>query len=1082
MKKLLTVLMFLAVAAKAEIVVDLVTPTDPADLYATHDAKYGKGGLFTAGLTDPSQLLLTTPSGVPTQRRTVGMFVPIGTNLYRLGSDLTTWSLVDINAITKLSSTNGVAVNVTGSFTNLTALSGLYSILYPFANFTSIHFIGDSITYGANATSLTNSYSGRYASTLPYLSYFNHSRGSANVTAFARQILPGYTHPDTGSGYASSPASITPGMLIDLWGDYNGLRDWGNSSTYRAHEEHTLRAVAVYAAQATTNLVLGQSGSVVTVGSWSNTTNYGGAMGIQTTTVNDTATFNVTGSSVYVCMMNRSAVSVADGGTGFLDTVGGTFEVIIDGISKGQFANYLAFGSRNAYAGTPDAFDPEPLTYAPWAYRFAGLGNGTHSVQVKAISFTGATVKPITLLFACGNNTQKYQQGVGPFLFLSKVIEPTVAGGLSLTTDALIRSGVANIRNLETKIAGELAQDGFPVALVDPTAYYDKTTVTDNVHPSNTGHQQLADARKYALAQRDIGAAGKMASAAPADNVLPSRGALRFMSENGDFTSGAVYGTNNGVTITWMNGATSIPRYIATRSDTFPFFKMDTIGGSFAGTLAEIDFAMSASTGVQTGLKLYNNVAQTTTNAQWVTLHIDHTKFSSSSFLTNNAPILVTTDTGTRPLWSIDDDGNEFHWAREGSTRSIFLLSTNAGFSQMRFRYGQTNLARLGTMDANQYDVTDTNGVGQSWLIQPSGGNVVSAGSIIAGKTLNLSSGVEGPLQIIPPVAQTATAGVSFLLINPSVTSFGSGLKTFETFQMGGTNIFSQSVWGDQTTTPLSEDFTNRYVSLNGAVPTNSSVRIAFNDLTNAHLVLRGNSILSTNNAGTLIPLNILGVSIQPTTNASLNISNLASLYVPESATISGVNTGDGVDGYLKTLNLLGSPIKGHTLNCSSLQAEAALTLTDTVGRMVPVWLPNGGTITGVSFTAAVAGSFTGDATNSIAMYSYSAGVLTKVAETANDEAIWKNTANTNVKVPFGATYAAGAGVYFIIGLYNYSAETTPPQIRTGPAGLVTASSTLDLTAGNKLTGHIAGGAQPASLIMSSAVTASAQLPYYALY
>lgn len=95
------------------------------------------------------------------------------------------------------------------------------------------------------------------------------------------------------------------------------------------------------------------------------------------------------------------------------------------------------------------------------------------------------------------------------------------------------------------------------------------------------------------------------------------------------------------------------------------------------------------------------------------------------------------------------------------------------------------------------------------------------------------------------------------------------------------------------------------------------------------------------------------------------------------------------------------------------------------------MWLPVSATITGAMIYMSTQGNFTGDNTNAIGLYTLNNtnGDLTKVAETANDQTIWKTTLNTFKKVPFTSTYVATAGLYYVALLHNMSATVTAPRL-----------------------------------------------------
>lgn len=85
-------------------------------------------------------------------------------------------------------------------------------------------------------------------------------------------------------------------------------------------------------------------------------------------------------------------------------------------------------------------------------------------------------------------------------------------------------------------------------------------------------------------------------------------------------------------------------------------------------------------------------------------------------------------------------------------------------------------------------------------------------------------------------------------------------------------------------------------------------------------------------------------------------------------------------------------------------------------------------TATGAWIYVATAGVFTGNNNNYLKLYSYSAGTLTEVATTANDENIWKSSGF--IQVPFSVSANLTRGAYYLGFLYCNSAQTTAPQAR----------------------------------------------------
>lgn len=360
------------------------------------------------------------------------------------------------------------------------------------------HVVGDSIAVGSAAPTAAERYANQIAAALA-VDLENHGLSSANISRYSTQLLPGWTHPNSPS-YASSPSSIGPGDLVVLSGDYNGLRDLGNNASYQTHHENVLRALALWASNDSTTLTLGQSSSVTKTGSWSNSSLYGGALGTQSSTNGNSLTFSFEGDSLYFVFVAYSAPSTpySAGVSGRPDASGSVVSLSVDGTSVATgINNYSAFGNRASYNGS-DANDTVKLDYAPWGLRYSGFGPGRHSAVITLT--TASASKPFTLLFAAGSDDRKIESGTGPVAVIQTTFRPLVAGGVSLTTEALVTSAVSAFHTKQRKVWSELSSDGFPVLLAQTGGWYDNSTASgDNVHPNATGHTQIAQATLSAL-------------------------------------------------------------------------------------------------------------------------------------------------------------------------------------------------------------------------------------------------------------------------------------------------------------------------------------------------------------------------------------------------------------------------------------------------------------------------------------------------------------------------------------------------------------------------------------------------------
>ena len=120
--------------------------------------------------------------------------------------------------------------------------------------------------------------------------------------------------------------------------------------------------------------------------------------------------------------------------------------------------------------------------------------------------------------------------------------------------------------------------------------------------------------------------------------------------------------------------------------------------------------------------------------------------------------------------------------------------------------------------------------------------------------------------------------------------------------------------------------------------------------------------------------------------------------------------------------------------------------------EFIACYIPVASTITGVKWFQTTKGVYTGNNTNGVALYSYSSGTLTKVAESTNDLTIWSTpNVNTYASKAFSSTYSASVGIYFIALLYSNSAQTTAPQIGIGSSVWASSQFAFDFTNSVKL-------------------------------
>lgn len=183
------------------------------------------------------------------------------------------------------------------------------------------------------------------------------------------------------------------------------------------------------------------------------------------------------------------------------------------------------------------------------------------------------------------------------------------------------------------------------------------------------------------------------------------------------------------------------------------------------------------------------------------------------------------------------------------------------------------------------------------------------------------------------------------------------------------------------------------------------------------------------------------------------------------------LSSGNAITGtHQNIIAALGSTIKATTF---PFDHGAWSFITNTVALvnqqllLLPLYLQQTLTLTGVKIHCPNTGNYTGNNYNGVGLYTYSSGTLTRVAFTTNDANFWKPTANVVTAKPFATPYSATAGMYFLGALYCNSAQTTAPTLLNVSMGSTTTAS-LDFTNSAKIFGTVSTlTALPATQAMS---------------
>jgi hypothetical protein len=309
---------------------------------------------------------------------------------------------------------------------------------------------GDSVTLGTGASVPANNYVNLIGSGLVW-DVFDHGLGGYRMADIVGIELMGVTQ---FNGAAMMDGAANSTMLVG----YNDMRVNNTDATAQSAFTHELNAAIAYAGTRAENKVTGQGTGVTYSGTWTNSTLESGSLGKYSSTNGDTASFSLTGTTIFVGTSKTAANASAQ------------FSVTVDGVTSGPYspAPYVAGAS---------------VTYNPTVVAITGLSNTSHSVVFTVVDGTGKVYFDWAGAITAGV--------YGPNVFVGNCLPMNAtgyAGGGSATA-------VGQYNSIIASAVSTMAGYGIRAKLVDVSSGFNTATMVsgDNVHPNDTGHAFIAN-------------------------------------------------------------------------------------------------------------------------------------------------------------------------------------------------------------------------------------------------------------------------------------------------------------------------------------------------------------------------------------------------------------------------------------------------------------------------------------------------------------------------------------------------------------------------------------------------------------
>lgn len=315
---------------------------------------------------------------------------------------------------------------------------------------------GDSITVGVGASVPANAYAALLASRMKW--------------AFSNRAISGGMIMDWIGNMISD--TIADDQISFILPGFNDVRNIGNDVAKQIAYEYALYAAVAYAAIPESKKMKGNSSGIAYAGTWATSPVIG--YGKYSSTIGNTATFTVSGSTVYICTTEQLAF-------------GGKVQVSIDGVNKGTFDTMQTVSNGGAVSS---------ISYLPMLIRIADLDDGAHTVVCTVVAKNPASSSNNFFLNWVAGSSAK--SSTNARVFVGNTLRMTASGYALLGPNYNHANELATRQfcAISERVCADLGSDGLNVCYVDTSGAYDPYTMvdSDNVHPNDTGMAAIYNA------------------------------------------------------------------------------------------------------------------------------------------------------------------------------------------------------------------------------------------------------------------------------------------------------------------------------------------------------------------------------------------------------------------------------------------------------------------------------------------------------------------------------------------------------------------------------------------------------------